>query len=186
MSRLSQSKNGRPAIPCPQWLRVFKNRFTILWCRTCFWATGRPNSKSLHFKMTRGQKWSTTWPKLMPPWSYDVTWNQCIQTSADIGCINSKWRHRVNDGSTKVMLLTIVTPGHLDMLDLISDGPVAQKHVLHLYMVKWSLMPLTIVGKGLLGAHFLIGPAWTPQELDKMRQIGVIRTQIECPSTPWA
>ena len=47
-------------------------------------------------------------------------------------------------------------------------------------------MPLTIVGMGLLGAHFFIDPTWTPQEHDKMRQIGVMRTQIECPSTPWA
>ena len=35
---------------------------------------------------------------------------------------------------------------------------------------------------GLLSAHFLIAPTWTPQELDKMRQISVMRTRIECPS----
>ena len=84
------------------------------------------------------------------------------------------------------MLLTICDLRHLEVRDLLLGRAVAQKQVLHLHMANDSSLPLTLAGMGLLGAHFLIDTTWTPQELDKMRQVSVMRTRIEWPSTPWA
>ena len=109
MSRSGQSKNGNPAISCPQWLRAVQNHFTIWRCKACCWATGRPNSKSSMSKwpevkmvsnMTLVDPSLTLWRHLSLIFN-DVIWRLYVL------CIDFQWRHRIKGASSWVMLLTI-------------------------------------------------------------------------------
>ena len=151
-------KNGRLVIPCPQWLRTYKNHFTIWRCKT--WSKQQEIpvvGKYSHVNVTRGHKWSTNdprWRALDPMTPLDI--NTYVSTFK---------RHRsVSDvigsmmGQPRSCCWPLWPRVNLTCGDLLLGRPVVQKHVLHFYIVKWFVCALNHCGHGMTGRPFFDWP----------------------------